>query len=139
MQTGAEDPNKVTKLVETPGMLELWNEKYNGSLISLQELGLLSVTENEQGKKVEFNPQDSKTRQQLVQQLPARLRKYSDQIIGNESQGCIQKGSAVLRNELAKIVAPAARNQGIKGVLTAGPMKSWKYAMAKFAKGRLKQ
>lgn len=139
MQTGAEDPNKVRKLVESPGMLELWESKYIDVLSSLQDLGLVNITVNDQQKIVEFNPHDPDTRQQLLQHLPAKLRKHSEHIIGQGGEDCIKNGSVVLRNELAKIVAPAARNQGMKGVLTAGPLKSWKYAMAKFAKGRLKK
>jgi hypothetical protein len=74
-----------------------------------------------------------------MKELPAKLRTHSEQIIGVDGQNCSHKGSVILRNEIAKIVAPAARNQGIKGVFTAGSVKSWKYSMAKFSKGRLKK
>ncbi|KAL7509698.1 hypothetical protein ACHAXN_006918 [Cyclotella atomus] len=139
MQTGAEDPNKVTKLVETPGMLDLWDVKYANVFSSLQKIGLLSLTGDDKERTIEFNPHNFATRSQLMKQLPAKLRKHADQIIGADGQNCGNKGSVILRNELAKIVAPAARNQGIKGVFTAGPLKSWKYAIAKFSKGRLKK
>ncbi|KAL9185241.1 hypothetical protein ACHAXT_003018 [Thalassiosira profunda] len=39
MKAGAEDPDKVKKLVETPGMRDLWDEKYVETLSSLQRLG----------------------------------------------------------------------------------------------------
>ena len=133
MQTGAEDPNKITKLVETPGMLDLWETKYTDTLDCLDELGLLNIGEN----SIEFEPRDPLVRKQLMQHLPMRIRRYSDTIIGPDGQNCLRKGSLALRSELANIVAPAARNQGLKGIITAGPLRSWKYAMAKFKKGRL--
>lgn len=141
MQTGAEDPNKVAKLVETPGMLDLWERMYADTLNNLQEIGLLSMIKNSDSSsssenEVEFDLCDVEVRKHLMDHLPPRLRKYSDTIVGSSG---ISNGSIALRNELAKIVAPAARNQGLKGIFTAGPLKSWKYALAKFAKGRLKK
>ena len=141
MQTGAEDPNKVRKLVDTPGMLDLWETKYADTLKLLQEHGLLSLAtsrEHEKDPRIEFNPYDIEARKELMKYLPQRLYEHKDRILGLDGQSCIQQGSRVLRKELANIVAPAARSQGIKGIFTAGPVKSWKYAMAKFAKGRLK-
>ena len=141
MQTGAEDPNKVQKLVETPGMSNLWDDMYAETLGKLQSMGLVSlVSDNVDGKHLECGLSDMAARKQLVQNLPPRLRKRSDQIVaaaGNE-KGSIQHGSAVLRQELTNIVAPAAKSQSIKGFFTAGMMKSWYYAMAKFKKGRVK-
>jgi translocator assembly and maintenance protein 41 len=142
MQTGAEDPNKIKKLVDTPGMLDLWEAKYSDTLSSLQQLGLLSLTNelpNERDNYIKFDPLDPQTRKQLMKQLPPKLRRRSDQIIGLDGQKCAQQGSIALRSELTYIVAPAARTQTIKGIFTAGPLKSWKYAMAKLQKGRLKK
>jgi translocator assembly and maintenance protein 41 len=139
METGAEDPNKVSKLVKTSGMLDLWEAKYADIFSSLQKLGLLSLIGDSAERTIEFNPHDTATRSQLMKELPAKLRTHSEQIIGVDGQNCLHKGSVILRNEIAKIVAPAARNQGIKGVFTAGSVKSWKYSMAKFSKGRLKK
>jgi len=143
MQTGAEDPDKVTKLVETPGMLDLWEAMYADTLNKLQQLGLLSMTttrgSNNAEMRIEYDPNDIETRKQLMNYLPPRLQFHSDQIIGSDGASCIQQGSLTLRRELAKIVAPAARSQGLKGMFTAGLAKSLKYAQAKFAKGRLKK
>lgn len=155
MQTGAEDPNKVKKLVSTPGMLDLWEEKYSVTLGNLQELGLLSVVDSKQtcgtpetdtnshfggGKQLEISLADMSVRKQLVQNLPPRLRKHSELIVGSgNNRDTIQQGSSVLRQELANIVSPAAKSQGIKGFFTAGVSKSWRYALAKFAKGRLRK
>ena len=134
MQTGAEDPNKVKKLVETPGMLELWDDKYSDTLDNLQKLGLISVSNGSKEKQLETNLSDVAIRKQLVQHLPSRLRKHSDSIAGSADN----KGSSILREELANIVSPAAKSQSIKGFFTAGVVKSWRYALAKLKKGRIK-
>ena len=137
MQTGAEDPNKVKKLVETPGMLDLWDNKYSDTLNNLQKLGLISVDSSSKGKQLETHLTDIAIRKQLVQHLPSRLRRHSDSIVGSSSN-IGNQGSVVLRQELANIVSPAAKSQSIKGFFTAGVIKSWRYALAKFAKGRIK-
>ena len=134
MQTGAEDPNKVKKLVETPGMLDFWDDKYSDTLDNLQKLGLISVSNGSKGKQLKTNLTDVAIRKQLVQHLPRRLRKHSDSIAGSADN----KGSSILREELANIVSPAAKSQSIKGFFTAGVVKSWRYALAKLKKGRIK-
>ena len=91
MQTGAEDPNKIKKLVETPGMMERWNELYSDSLTNLQEMGLLSVLSsgdprgNEAANSLDMNLIDRSIRKQLVKNLPLRLRQHSDLIVGNDN------------------------------------------------------
>ena len=144
METGAEDPNKVKKLVETPGMLDLWDKLYSDTLNNLQRSGLLSVVANDgfikdnQQHHLEINLDNMSTRKELMQNLPPRLRIHSDSIIGSSNNKVsIHQGSLALRQELANIVSPAAKSQSIKGFFTAGVVKSWKYALAKFAKGRL--
>jgi translocator assembly and maintenance protein 41 len=135
MQIGAEDPNKVNKLVKTPGMMERWDEKYLDTISNLQSMGLLSMVARNSSSistNLETNLSDIGIRKQLVQNLPLRLRNYSDLIVGSQ-------GSLILRQELVKIVAPAARSQSIKGFFTAGVVKSWRYAMAKFSKGVLRK
>jgi len=135
MQTGAEDPNKVKKLVETPGMLDLWDDKYSDTLDKLQKMGLISVANG--SKDIETNLSDVAIRKQLVQHLPSRLRKHSDSIVGSSSN-IGNQGTTILRQELANIVSPAAKSQSIKGFFTAGVVKSWRYALAKLKKGRIK-
>jgi translocator assembly and maintenance protein 41 len=135
MQIGAEDPNKVNKLVETPGMMERWDEKYLDTISNLQSMGLLSMVARNSSRistNLETNLSDIGIRKQLAQNLPLRLLNYSDFIVGSQ-------GSLILRQELVKIVAPAARSQSIKGFFTAGVVKSWRYAMAKFSKGVLRK
>mmetsp|Transcript_7274 Transcript_7274/g.18079 ORF Transcript_7274/g.18079 Transcript_7274/m.18079 type:complete len:139 (-) Transcript_7274:1225-1641(-) len=138
MQTGAEDPNKVRKLVETPGMLGLWHEMYSDTLMNLQNMGLLSKVDS--GQHVEIRLTDKAIRKQLVQNLPSRLRTHSDLIVGTcDTRDSILCGSLLLREGLANIVAPVAKSQSIKGFFTAGMSKSVRYALAKFAKGRLRK
>ena len=133
MQTGAEDPNKVKKLVETPGMLGLWDNMYSTIFEDLQRLGILS--KNDTKLDLDFN--DVGIRRELMKNLPQRL--HSDKIVGiSNSKDSIIQGNELLRNELRRIVAPAAKSQSIKGLFSAGVSKSFNYAMAKFAKGRLK-
>jgi regulatory protein YycI of two-component signal transduction system YycFG len=134
MQTGAEDPNKVKKLVETPGMQALWDNMYSTIYSDMQNSGIL--TKNE--VKVELDLNDIAMRKQLMQNLPKRLQ--SEKIVGvPDNNDSILQGSELLRTELANIVAPAAKSQSIKGFFSAGVAKSFKYAMAKLAKGRLKK
>eukprot|EP00985_Skeletonema_marinoi_P030091 scaffold30482_cov158-Skeletonema_marinoi.AAC.1 len=134
MQTGAEDPNKVKKLVETPGMQALWDNMYSLILSDMQRSGIL--TKDEVKLELDFN--DIAMRKQLIQNLPNRLQ--LDEIVGDAtSKDSVLRGSELLRTELANIVAPAAKSQSIKGFFSAGVSKSFTYAMAKFAKGRLKK
>ncbi|KAL7464287.1 hypothetical protein ACHAXS_004622 [Conticribra weissflogii] len=182
MDTGAEDPNKVMKLVHTPGMLELWESTYRETLEGLEKVGLLSVVETTNGynfddadddadadhdnadagasipkKALELDLCDHSTRRELMKHLPKKLQQYSSDIVGSpETAAAIIEGSGqsnraivdrrrltrggeILRRALANIVAPAARSQSIKGFFSAGVVKSWRYAMAKLAKGRLKK
>mmetsp|Transcript_14028 Transcript_14028/g.19928 ORF Transcript_14028/g.19928 Transcript_14028/m.19928 type:complete len:411 (+) Transcript_14028:39-1271(+) len=134
MQTGAEDPNKVKKLVETPGMQALWDGMYATIFSDMQSLGILTKDD----VKLELDFDDIAMRKQLILNLPKRLQ--FDEIVGvASSKDSIHRGSELLRAELANIVAPAAKSQSIKGFFSAGVSKSFKYAMAKFAKGRLKK
>jgi hypothetical protein len=147
MQTGAEDPSKIKKLVETPGMMERWDDVYLETLVNMQKLGVLDVVANDNPpygadaiRCLEIGLMERTVRKQLITNLPLRLQKHSDIIVGtNDSTESIQNGATVLRQELANIVSPAAKSQSIKGLVTAGVGKSWKYALAKFAKGRLRK
>lgn len=147
MRTGAEDPNKIKKLVETPGMIERWDELYSETLGNMQKLGILSVVADDNplqdhgmSRCLEISITDRSIRKQLAKYLPLRLQKYSDIIVGSDDRiESMQNGGAVLRQELANIVSPAAKSQSLKGFITAGVGRSCKYALAKFAKGRLRK
>jgi len=134
MTAGAEDPNKVTNLVESAGMFQLWEDKYAATFDKLQKVGILSIDRSVDGtRELQFLHGDNSTRRQLVANLPARLQDRSDEIASTST------GSLFLRKEISKIVAPAARSQSMKGLLTAGPVKSWNYVAAKLMKGLLRR
>ncbi|EJK45919.1 hypothetical protein THAOC_35442 [Thalassiosira oceanica] len=134
MTAGAEDPNKVTNLVKSAGMFRLWENKYAATFDKLQKVGILSIDRSVDGtRKLQFLLGDTGTRKQLVANLPVRLQDRADEIASTST------GSMFLRKEIANIVAPAARSQSMKGLLTAGPIKSWNYIAAKLLKGLLRR
>ena len=135
MKTGAEDPNKVRKLVETPGMQALWDNMYLPIIAEMEKLGFL--TKNDAVLELDLN--DIAMRKQLIRNLPKRLQLDEIVHVTSNDEESINQGTERLRKELANIVAPAAKSQSMKGFFTAGVSKSFKYAMAKFAKGRLKK
>ena len=134
MKAGAEDPNKVANLVKSAGMLRLWENKYAATFDELQKVGILSINRSADGtREVQFPHGDKSTRKQLVANLPVRLQDRTDEIASTST------GSSFLRKEISNIVAPAARSQSMKGLLTAGPVKSWNYIAAKLLKGLLRR
>ena len=115
-------------------MFQLWEDKYAATFDKLQKVGILSIDRSVDGtRELQFLHGDTSTRRQLVANLPARLQDRSDEIASTST------GSSFLRKEISKIVAPAARNQSMKGLLTAGPVKSWNYVAAKLMKGLLRR
>ena len=120
---GAEDPQKVTRLVEGPGQLERFVALYADATSVLQEKGILSCS-NETSTKLDSSQwtwdASPSAQEFLRQQLPLDV-------------------SPNLRAQLAGIVAPSARYQSFKGIVTAGPQKAWKYAARKLAKGLLRR
>jgi len=139
---GAEDPLKVKKLVHSIGQLDRFQTVYKHQYQSLEEMGILSVN----GNVVEMNLMDISTRKSLYERLPPRLQyemtylfdKGSPEIGKDSSPEKIEEISKILTKSIAKIVAPPAKIQSAKGLLTAGVFKSVKYASAKLAKGALK-
>jgi translocator assembly and maintenance protein 41 len=137
MTLGAEDKNKVKKLVQSPGQYKRWVELYNPPLQNLRGKGILDLTErnDDNAIMVRCDLKDLCTRRELVNDLPKALQQklYSS----------VDKGSHVtqdmLSSELVKIVSKASRVQGIKGLFTAGISKSIKYSVAKFSKGILRK
>ena len=122
VRVGAEDPHKIAKLVHSAGQLERWNDLYQTSINDLETSGILSVTED--GSHVEYNVHEC--RDDLKTKLPFSLQQYT-----------ADKDS--LQVALNAIVAPAARTQSIKGIVTAGIVRSTQYAFAKLSKGILKR
>jgi translocator assembly and maintenance protein 41 len=120
VSVGAEDPLKIQKLVHSDGQFDRWNDLYKDSLDMLTSSGILSLFDDDY---VECNLNES-SRDELLKRVPLQVRR---------------KGHVLeLRQLLASIVAPAARNQTMKGVVTAGPVKSAIYALNKLKKGILK-
>jgi mitochondrial translocator assembly and maintenance protein 41 len=118
MTAHAEDPHKVDKLVQGPGQLVRWEALYKDAVQDLQKTGVLSCT----GNQWEWT---KSARNELTRQLPLRLQS-------------VQDGRA-LQEALRATVSRSAKYQSMKGLLTAGPHKSWKYAMRKLSKGLLKR
>jgi translocator assembly and maintenance protein 41 len=137
MSLGAEDKNKVSKLVHSPGQYNRWVEMYTPPLLDLLSQGILDVTKRSDGHviMVECDLQDLSVRRELIKHLPKGLQQ--------KLEPSVDKGSgmsgAILSSELVKIVSNASRVQGVKGLLTAGVSKSIKYAVAKFSKGMLRK
>jgi translocator assembly and maintenance protein 41 len=136
MQLSAEDPNKVSNLVKSPGSMQRFRHLYEDSIQALQRQGILSVIAPDGAtphaeSRWSWDASPS-ARRHLVRLLPSRLRRAARQ---SSSSNCHH---SLLRNELRGIVAPAARYQSLKGLVTAGP--SWgtalRYAARKLGKGR---
>ncbi|EEC44651.1 predicted protein [Phaeodactylum tricornutum CCAP 1055/1] len=133
MQTGAEDPQKVRKLVQSPGQLERFRNLYSDAIRLLEGQGMLSITKGQSNTlQWAWDGANANTQSALFKSLPPVLQSEYD---SQKSQQALQK----MRNALPAIVAPAARYQSLKGLITAGPRKSWVYAMRKLSKGLLKR
>ena len=93
-----------------------------------------------------MNLMDISTRKSLYERLPPRLQsemkylfdKAAPDLGTDSSPDNIEEISKILTKSIANIVAPPAKIQSMKGLLTAGVLKSAKYASAKLAKGALK-
>jgi translocator assembly and maintenance protein 41 len=130
MAIGGEDPMKVTKLIDSAGQLQRFKDLYKPSLDKLVTAGVITSSSSSVSTKlysncVSFDGNNAATRNHLISNLPQKLRKPAE------------KGE--LQAALAKIVGPASRTQSVKGLFTAGIMKSVFYAGAKFSKGLLKK
>ena len=130
MDVGGEDPDKVSKLVRSDGQEGRFYDLYNQSMANLQKVGVLDVV-GSTGVAIDLN--DDATRRHLWRSLPKRVNRLGTCYgVGIETR---QKSAQYLSKCLVDIVRPAARRQSLKGVLTAGIVKSVQYAAAKFAKG----
>jgi len=132
MDVGGEDPNKVTKLVRSDGQERRFRDLYDQSMTNLQEMGLMEVVVGTGSLSVAIDLDDDATRQHLWKSLPKRVNRGTCYGVGIENR---QASAQYLSKCLVNIVRPAARRQSLKGVLTAGIVKSVQYAATKFAKG----
>lgn len=125
VQYGAEDPQKITRLVEGAGQLERFDSLYAKAAADLQKQGLLTIDDSSRSDSTgtshpKWSWEVSPSAHQLLrQQLP---------FVASD-----------LSAHLAGIVAPTARYQSFKGIVTAGPQKAWKYAVRKLSKGLLRR
>lgn len=133
MIVGAEDENKVKKLVQSPGQYKRWVELYKPPLEYLRRKGILDIAERNDDDTimVRCDLQDLCTRRELVNDLPTVLQR---KLCSSVDKGSYVTGN-MLTSELMKTVSRASRVQGIKGLLTAGISKSIKYSVAKLSKG----
>ena len=133
MDVGGEDPDKVAKLVRSPGQMARFWDLYRPHLLRMEQAGLITVgmSGNTRAHKgyIEFNPSDSAFQTELLGHLPKRLRTRSSSDAQTSMKLC---------RMMSDIVRPAARYQSFKGLLTAGIVRSARYASAKFAKGALR-
>ena len=160
MQVGGEDPEKIRKLVDSPGQIQRFHSLYQPILLdSYQKVGVLSTatsmvngsSNNDNaniddvvggGGGLEWDANDPATMAYIQKQLPRSVQeRINNKRRTNKNSGGYHSDDAsnVLATILAGIVAPAARNQSVKGIFTLGVRKSIKYANAKLAKGRRKK
>ena len=132
MDVGGEDPDKVSKLVRSDGQEGRFYDLYKQSMAKLQEVGVLGVVSSAGTGSLAIDLDDDATRRHLWKSLPKRVKQGTCYGVGVETR---QTSAQYLSKCLVDIVGPAARRQSLKGVLTAGIVKSTQYAAAKFAKG----
>jgi translocator assembly and maintenance protein 41 len=134
---GAEDPLKISKLVESPGQLQRFRDLYARSADNLCQAGLLSIDSHNQTWT--WDASSPTARAHLWRALPPNLRRLGDDDNGNEESNDASSACFALAAALPAIVAPAARYQSFKGLFTAGASKSFKYAVRKLSKGLTKK
>ncbi|GMI19674.1 hypothetical protein TeGR_g2594 [Tetraparma gracilis] len=127
MGAGAEDPDKVRKLVGSEGAMERWVGVYGGRLREMEGGGLIEW--NEGGGTVSWEEGSGAARREMLARVPGRVARAT---------GGDASGKAVAK-ALAGIVGGSARTQALKGVFTAGLARSAVYAAAKLRKGALRK
>ena len=130
---GAEDPLKISKLVESPGQLQRFRDLYAASADNLCQAGLLNI--DSQNQTWTWDASSPTARAHLWRALPPNLRRLGDNDKSNEGSNDAPAVCFALAAALPAIVAPAARYQSFKGLFTAGASKSFKYAVRKLSKG----
>ena len=135
---GAEDPNKIFKLVQSDGQMKRFHALYKTQFERMEQMGLLQRTSS--SERIEINLMDSSIRKALCHRLPPRLQSDVKEITNSitASQNTHDILHKTLKQSLTNIVGPPARVQSVKGLFTAGLKKSIQYAAAKFRKGALK-
>ena len=148
---GAEDPQKIQRLVEGPGQFERFESLYFHAATALQQQGILSITQEDTTGTTTLDSTSATTRTttttpdttvQPVQtttwswDTSPEARKHLWEQLPLVKQSSVPKNyQHYLSTQLTSIVAPSARYQSFKGIVTAGPRKAWNYAARKLAKG----
>jgi mitochondrial translocator assembly and maintenance protein 41 len=141
MATGAEDPDKISKLVNSPGQMQRFAQLYRNALVDLEQKGVLSMTAATTSARMQIswdstNPSAHKL---LWERLPRPLQQTLLFQHGNDDNKYHHlAASRTLASALSAIVAPAARYQSMKGLATAGLWRSWAYLARKLSKGILR-
>ena len=134
VQYGAEDPQKITRLVQGPGQLERFETLYADAATTLQRQGILSIETTTVASTDSGGTMTRSTAPRATSWTwdtsPASLAFLQQQV---------PLPPPLSAHPLRHVVAPAARYQSFKGILTAGPQKAWNYAARKFAKGLLRR
>jgi mitochondrial translocator assembly and maintenance protein 41 len=147
----AEDPNKIDKLVQggssstgssnSSGQLHRFESLYHHAASQLVQNGVLSTTRSSSsGNKSSslmwsWDASSPTARQLLWSKLPLRLQQQQNDDSSSKTTRLNHCDSSEwLSPQLASIVAPAARYQSFKGIVTAGPRKACIYAARKVAK-----
>jgi len=128
MAAGAEDPQKITKLVSSPGQMERFDKLYQEAADRLQQAGILSI--NKTNNVWTWDASSATAKQHLWSSIPVSV-----QLKSGYSDDPSSASSTTLQAALLSIVAPAARYQSLKGLATAGFAKSAAYAARKLSKG----
>ena len=124
MSVGAEDPEKIVKLVQgsTAAHLDRWHRLYGPAVGRLEENGILTRATDGHWA---WDARSPSARQFLWHQLPFHTTATTM--------------TTPLATHLSRTVAPPARYQALKGVVTAGPSRSLAYAYRKLTKGVLRR
>lgn len=156
-----EDPRKGNIGNGDQRQLERFHNLYRNGMERLETKGLLSLHHTNRNKNVKatdkhniassfhINLSDPSVRISLVHDLPPILRNVLlpfiplniSQVSSSSSSSCSSIG-ILDRDDVSKcianvVVGKASRGQMIKGLFTAGPVRSTKYAIAKLVKGML--
>ena len=135
MKAGAEDPQKIKKLVYSPGQLDRFSQLYAPALQNLEEQGLLQAIRPSSTGVVsyEWDANSTSAHSLLWKTLPLSLKsRCYDESDHKASRRALQ-------DALPNLVAPAARYQSLKGGITAGPSTAARYAWRKLSKGLLRR
>lgn len=139
---GAENPNKLSNMIYTRNALNKFRDTFSSTLETLESRGLLyrdrkpsllsSPVEGFPIYKFEQNPGQ---KPELIRQfLPERAR---DAIFRDASS--IDDLTQNTKNYVFRTVRSSSSKQFVNNLLMNNPLKSWKYATAKMAKGLLRK